>query len=229
MPRGALIDPNGHRPESLSESEHEKLAQLLAVLRAGQALEPAMSWLLHLSVEDPEMSESRVLGNSIYHYLSDRRDMSTEDQDDGILAGVSPKDRFDTLSKRELETLRETLTVLHIGSWFAGWLENVVASIANASLPADRCPSPAQVMGTLTDSLSEFEEQIAAARTTVQLRPDLFQDAIKPAAPATQDAPAEPEPTPSIPEAQKVPQGARKRRGVRPAASTRPSRNNRPR
>ncbi len=185
MPLGALVSPLGPL-ETLTEHEHKELAEFLAVSRNEdhQALADNIEWLMHVAKKEGPLSENAIVSQTVYHWCTN--DESTRE---GLLCDQWPKSELNTLSKREFDVLKWTLTTLRTSSWFAEWLALQVAAIADATMPADRCPSPEKIMGTLTGRLDEFHSDIEFARRTVESRPDLFQAIAPVAAPAPPTAP----------------------------------------
>ena len=95
--------------------------------------------------------------------------------EDGIGVLVDPKGHHsETLSDQEYETLKQTLATLRLGGWFASWVSLQVYTIAEAKRPAERYPSPKQIMSVLTLDAAEYETRLQTARDFAQQRPDLL-------------------------------------------------------
>ena len=197
MYAGALVNGTTNT-QALSPRELEALSRYLAIVRSDEqtALYELIAWLLNQSTSEGPMNTTRVIHWSIYHFLSEL-DEETGEGSLGLLAARFPGEPFHPVSEQELKTLRSTLTTLRMKSWFADWLSDRVEKIDTAGSPAERCPDPLTVMGSLTLYAEQFQEQKETAQEFVALRPDLFAAA---AAPPTHSAdapipPAVPTPT----------------------------------
>ena len=197
MPLGALIDPNGHQPIALGEHEYTRLRELLDLdskQGRGAPIPDAIGWLLHLSKDHPDMTNAGVVSWIANHFMQECNDEEGYYGDAaGVLVPRFPSNPVAILTERETQALNWTLRTIRTGSWFASWLVTQAMTVAEATTPAERCPTPLQVMASLTLDADEFDAHIASARAMMQLRPDLVAEQPAAEPPATQEPPA-PEP-----------------------------------
>ena len=136
---------------------------------------------------------------SKFLYNDESRPLADEDAS-GILGGQLRNHPLQMLADDELETLGFTLTAIRRVGWFKAWLDLQVHAIATNHLPGDCQPSPLQIAGSLTLAITEWEDQLNAAKRFAELRPDLV----------LPTPPAAPEPVATKTPAK--PRGARKAR-----------------
>jgi hypothetical protein len=183
-----LVDPMGHAPQSLNESEFKELRRLLTILRDEdeKPLGRAIWWLLS-GPGKPKMDDRAIFGLMVSHFITENND-----NDVGLLA--KQFGATESLSDREMEVLQWTLAAYRLGGWFAEWLRIQLCSIAcNSTDPKYHHPTPLQIASTLTEFIKEHEDRLNVAREFAQMRPDLL-------FPAPAEPPATPEP-PAVTEA----------------------------
>jgi hypothetical protein len=167
-PTGALIDPNGNRSQVLDEGEYRTLSEILDVMRDDneRPLSDAIDCLLNCG-RGKRLDIKSVTALLVYRCAAET------DQPSGFLISYPEKD-FEHLTGDEFKDLQSMLKTHRYGGWFPAWLTLQVRSVADSVQPADRYPSPLDVMTNLNLSLAEFQESVDEAREMVQMRPDLF-------------------------------------------------------
>ncbi len=168
---GALIDPMGHKPMSLTESEYNALHDHLEILRSERECDETLRDFINSArfLLGKDASPEASLAWLISMWMGDHHDSC-----DGVLVPRVGREVTVLENEGEYRPLKSMLAVLRVGGWFADWVKLQCHTIAEASMPADRYPSPLTIMSTLTEAIAEFEEQEDAAREMLKFRPDLF-------------------------------------------------------
>ncbi len=167
---GALIDPNGTDPLSLSKEEYKMLRSCLEAYRS----------------DDPCLSDAATAFLSFHNWpdksfagLAKAMIASIRQEHDGTeIDGLLISRRFDEpilldLSRDEGsgEVLAALLAILRAGGWFAEWLTLQIKTFSN---PEETRPTPLQIMSTLTLAIAEFERDRKAAGKMLKAYPHLF-------------------------------------------------------
>jgi hypothetical protein len=170
---GALIDPMGHHPEALTQSEYSKLRAHLTIMRSDdhETLADLIEAATVIFGFEPSVPDEKALAWVVSSFMGNDDD---RDGADGLLIPRGGLTITILENAGECERLQWTLAALRAGGWFAEWLALQVGTIADAKMACDRYPSPLKIMATLTEAVAEFEEQAETAREIVKRRPDLF-------------------------------------------------------
>jgi len=175
---GILVDPTGDA-EALSRKESATLSACLRILREGDtsALYDALEAIVEVSAElgsYPEHAE--VIRTQISKFLYNNESLALSDHPDarGVLGGQMKSHPLQILAADELEILGFTVTAIRRVGWFKAGLDLQVHAIATNHLPGDRHPSPLQIASSLTLAITEWEDQLNAAKQFAERRPDLL-------------------------------------------------------
>jgi hypothetical protein len=191
---GILVHPMGSPVEQLTHDEHETLSACLGIFREGNtsASCDALSAIVEIAAKlgsYPDPKED-VLKAQIADFLYNRENEGEENHR-GVLAGKFKDRRLVVLDEGELAILDDTVTAIRQGGWFKPWLEMQVTSIAKASHPEDRFPSPQRIAGSLVIAITEWNDEADTMKRLATERPDLIAKALvdghirlPPAAPA---------------------------------------------
>jgi hypothetical protein len=191
-----LVDPMGHAPKSLTETEYHKLSFLLEICRNEhmQVAAETLDWMLTSINKYHATSPDEILLQVIWEFVNNHvHDRCGGYDVDGVLTGHHQSIPVHWITKPERETLANTLAAIRLESWFGEWLALQVGTIANGEgFPGDRHPTPLQIAASLVDCIREHEDTMETARKFAQMRPDLVLGAtLEPL--ATQEPPAAPE------------------------------------